>query len=92
MDASAATKWLQSLPFWRGDGRNHVIVYLTRQTTTQNPLLAVNTGRAIVAQSTFTKSQFRYGFDVIISTLSAIGLGRSRAVFRLVDLYFEPRF
>ena len=74
VDAEAATKWLKSLRFWRGDGRNHLLVYLSRQTTVQNPLVQVDTGRALVAQSNFLKEQFRYGFDIALSTIAAFGV------------------
>ena len=74
VDAEAATKWLKSLRFWRGDGRNHLLVYLSRQTTVQNPLVRVDTGRALVAQSNFLKDQFRYGFDIALPTIAASGV------------------
>ncbi|XP_039253764.2 exostosin-like 3 [Styela clava] len=62
-------RWLYSLPYWKGDGRNHILVHMSRQSTNQNLLLGVNTGRAMIAQSSFQKTQFRDGFDVILPSL-----------------------
>lgn len=63
-------KNFSSLPYWGGDGRNHVILYLSRRYTgLGNSLYNVDTGRAIVAQSTFYANQFRNGFDLIVPPL-----------------------
>jgi alpha-1,4-N-acetylglucosaminyltransferase EXTL3 len=59
---------LKSLPFWGGDGRNHVLLNLARRELSVgsgDAFRGVSMGRAIVAQSTFTYSQFRPGFDII---------------------------
>uniref|UniRef100_H2ZHK5 Exostosin-like 3 n=1 Tax=Ciona savignyi TaxID=51511 RepID=H2ZHK5_CIOSA len=65
----AISSWLRSLAYWRGDGRNHLLVYFSHQTTTQNPLKGVDTGRAIVGQTNFEASQFRMGFDAVLPNL-----------------------
>lgn len=63
-------KNFSSLPYWGGDGRNHVILSLSRRYTgLGNNLYNVDTGRAIVAQSTFYSNQFRPGFDLIVPPL-----------------------
>jgi len=67
---AATAAWLRSLAYWRGDGRNHMIVYLSKRSTAQNPLLGVDTGRAVLAQSNFVHNQYRAGFDVVIPALT----------------------
>ncbi|XP_020748760.1 exostosin-like 3 isoform X1 [Odocoileus virginianus] len=62
-------KQLSSLPHWRADGHNHVILSLSRKWDTQNLLYNVSTGRAMVAQSTFYAAQYRPGFDLVVSPL-----------------------
>ncbi|EPY83725.1 exostoses-like protein [Camelus ferus] len=62
-------KQLSSLPHWRTDGHNHVIINLSRKSDTQNLLYNVSTGRAMVAQSTFYAAQYRPGFDLVVSPL-----------------------
>uniref|UniRef100_A0A336MS02 glucuronosyl-galactosyl-proteoglycan 4-alpha-N-acetylglucosaminyltransferase n=1 Tax=Culicoides sonorensis TaxID=179676 RepID=A0A336MS02_CULSO len=58
------------LPYWGGDGRNHVILSLSRRNIgSSNNLFNVNTGRAIIVQSTFYAKQFRRGFDLIVPPL-----------------------
>ncbi|XP_058129438.1 exostosin-3 [Anopheles ziemanni] len=61
---------LRMLPFWGGDGRNHVLLNFARReigTSAGNMLrgTTVDTGRAMVVQSSFEESQFRPGFDLI---------------------------
>jgi len=63
------TNHLHSLPHWRGDGRNHLIVHLSKRFTSQNPLLGVDTGRAMIAQSNFVQNQFRNNFDLVVPVL-----------------------
>lgn len=62
-------KQLYSLPYWRTDGHNHVVINLSRKSDTQNLLYNVSTGRAMVAQSTFYAAQYRPGFDLVVSPL-----------------------
>ncbi|XP_028675964.1 exostosin-like 3 [Erpetoichthys calabaricus] len=62
-------KQLHSLPYWRSDGHNHLLVHLSRKSMTQNYLYNVSTGRAVMAQSTFFEKQYRLGFDLVISPL-----------------------
>ncbi|KAJ1059344.1 hypothetical protein K5549_013698 [Capra hircus] len=62
-------KQLSSLPHWRRDGHNHVVLSLSRKLDTQNLLYNVSTGRAMVAQSTFYAAQYRPGFDLVVSPL-----------------------
>ena len=57
---------LQRLSHWRADGRNHVVLNLARHYAAADPLAGVKVGRAVVAQSRFTESQFRADFDVVL--------------------------
>lgn len=61
---------LKHLPYWGGDGRNHVLLNLARRdlsAASGNIFSNVDTGRAILVQSTFTHSSFRSEFDLIVS-------------------------
>nr|XP_033793552.1 exostosin-like 3 isoform X1 [Geotrypetes seraphini]XP_033793553.1 exostosin-like 3 isoform X1 [Geotrypetes seraphini]XP_033793554.1 exostosin-like 3 isoform X1 [Geotrypetes seraphini]XP_033793555.1 exostosin-like 3 isoform X1 [Geotrypetes seraphini]XP_033793556.1 exostosin-like 3 isoform X1 [Geotrypetes seraphini]XP_033793557.1 exostosin-like 3 isoform X1 [Geotrypetes seraphini] len=60
---------LHSLPYWRTDGHNHLIINLSRKSETQNFLYNISTGRAMIAQSTFYDVQYRSGFDIVVSPL-----------------------
>ncbi|XP_066599206.1 exostosin-3 [Prorops nasuta] len=62
-------KNLHSLPYWGGDGRNHILLNLARRdlsVQSGNIFDGMDTGRAIIVQSTFYRNQFRKGFDLII--------------------------
>lgn len=59
---------VKSLPYWGGDGRNHVLLNLARRELSVgsgDAFRGASTGRAMIAQSTFTLDQFRPGFDLI---------------------------
>lgn len=61
---------LKRLPYWGGDGRNHILLNLARRDLTASSgdiFSNVDTGRAILVQSTFNFRQFRTGFDMIVS-------------------------
>ncbi|XP_030054563.1 exostosin-like 3 [Microcaecilia unicolor] len=60
---------LHSLPYWRTDGHNHLIINLSRKSETQNFLYNISTGCAMIAQSTFYDVQYRPGFDIVVSPL-----------------------
>ena len=64
---------LQQLPYWNGDGINHLILNIARSVTNFDMFAGVNTGRAHIAQSSFVETKFRVNFDVIIPP----SLGRS---------------
>lgn len=60
---------LQRLKFWGGDGRNHVLLNLARRDLSfgsGNIFTGVNTGRAMLVQSTFNEIEYRHGFDVVV--------------------------
>ncbi|CAG5101669.1 Similar to botv: Exostosin-3 (Drosophila melanogaster) [Cotesia congregata] len=62
-------KKLHSLPYWGGDGRNHILLNLSRRDlsiNSSNMLDNSDTGRAIIVQSTFLRNQYRPGFDIIV--------------------------
>ncbi|GFO45755.1 exostosin-like 3 [Plakobranchus ocellatus] len=58
-------KFLYDLPHWGGDGRNHVILHLA-QTDSSDPMTGVNTGRAMMAKTSYSDTAFREGFDIIL--------------------------
>lgn len=60
---------LGSLPYWGGDGRNHVLLNLARRDlspTADKVFGGINTGRAIIVQSSFDARLFRPGFDLLV--------------------------
>lgn len=60
---------LRQLPFWGGDGRNHVLINLSRRDLSSgsaNAFQGEDTGRAMVVQSSFGERQFRTGFDLVV--------------------------
>lgn len=60
---------LHSLPYWGGDGRNHVLLNLARRDlspTSDQVFGGINTGRAIIVQSSFDSRVFRPGFDLLV--------------------------
>lgn len=62
-------KKLQSLPYWGGDGRNHILLNLARRDLTvdsTNLFSHIDAGRAIIVQSSFYRHQFRNEFDLIV--------------------------
>uniref|UniRef100_A0A6A7FTA7 glucuronosyl-galactosyl-proteoglycan 4-alpha-N-acetylglucosaminyltransferase n=3 Tax=Hirondellea gigas TaxID=1518452 RepID=A0A6A7FTA7_9CRUS len=60
---------LHSLPYWNGDGRNHVLLNLARTLYSTDVFSGVNTGRAMVVQAQMPRSQYRHGFDLVSSVL-----------------------
>lgn len=65
--SEALEKSLHKLPFWNGDGRNHVLINLYRDENHDiDAFGGINTGRAIIVQSPFVKTIFRPGFDIVI--------------------------
>ncbi|XP_013195012.2 exostosin-3 [Amyelois transitella] len=59
---------IKTLPYWGGDGRNHVLLNLARRSLwvgSGDALVGASTGRAMVAQSTFPLTRFRPGFDLV---------------------------
>lgn len=61
---SSAQAYLQGLRFWGSDGRNHLVLSLTR--LNRDALHGVDAGRALVAQSTFLTNEFRPNFDIVL--------------------------
>lgn len=60
---------LHALPYWGGDGRNHILLNLARRdlsVESGNMFHDLDTGRAILVQSTYRRDQFREGFDLIV--------------------------
>lgn len=62
-------KKLHALPYWGGDGRNHILLNFARRDLSAdsgNIFSDVDTGRAVIVQSTFYRNQFRDSFDLIV--------------------------
>lgn len=60
---------LRKLPYWGGDGRNHILINLARRDLSAgsgNAFRNQDTNRAIIVQSAFSGKQYRSGFDVIV--------------------------
>ena len=60
---------LHSMPYWKGNGKNHLLLHLKtdRRHFTSILSLNINTGFALVAQSTFFKDNtYRHGFDIVV--------------------------
>ncbi|CAH1773647.1 unnamed protein product [Owenia fusiformis] len=76
-DYSLLEEKLKNLPYWHGDGRNHLLLNLAHGHTSRDIFEHVNTGRAMIVQSTFISSRFRAGFDVIIPPSLGISHGDS---------------
>lgn len=69
VNRSAILGELDKLPFWGGDGRNHVLLNLARRDLSigsGDVFRNVDTGRAMLVQSTFGADQFRRGFDIVV--------------------------
>ncbi|XP_063588185.1 exostosin-3-like [Penaeus indicus] len=60
---------LHSLPYWNGDGRNHVLLNLGRTIYSRNVFDGVNTGRALTVQAHFYSHLYRPGFDIVAPPL-----------------------
>ena len=66
---------LYNLPYWGGDGRNHILlnfarsssVHDSRDTSTggRDLFAGINVGRSMLVQSTFTRLRFRPQFDIV---------------------------
>ena len=65
-NATGLETQLHQLPYWNGDGRNHILLNLARYYGNKDVFDGVDTGRAILVQSSFTDSQYREGFDLVI--------------------------
>ncbi|XP_077990253.1 exostosin-like 3 [Glandiceps talaboti] len=60
---------LKTLTYWRGDGRNHILLNFANSGFVEHDLEAIDTGRAIIVQSGFTSTAFRPGFDITAPVL-----------------------
>lgn len=56
---------LQGLSHWNGDGLNHLLLNLARTASNFDLFNNVNTGRAIIVQSSFVDTFYRVNFDII---------------------------
>ncbi|XP_055871715.1 exostosin-like 3 [Biomphalaria glabrata] len=65
-DPKEIESFLHRLPYWNGDGRNHILINLALKMKSSDIFSNINLGRAIVAQSAFLGSKFRNSFDVLI--------------------------
>ena len=87
---------LQSLPYWKDDGANHLIIELSNHRHTASLLDNVPTGRAIVAKSWLTPNkQLRPNYDILISpilTLESPLMPPHVPAFRQNLIYFQGKF
>lgn len=60
---------LFNLPYWNGDGRNHVLLNLGRSLLSKNIFKNINTGRALIVQSHFEAFSLRFEFDILVPPL-----------------------
>ncbi|KAB7507082.1 Exostosin-3 [Armadillidium nasatum] len=60
---------LHSLPYWNGDGRNHILLNLARNFYSKDIFDTVNTGRALIVQAHFFMFQYRSKFDILAPPL-----------------------
>lgn len=65
------TAYLKGLKYWAGDGRNHILLQLSRVNVARSidGLRDVDTGLAVVLQSTFPRRRYRPGFDMVVPPL-----------------------
>lgn len=64
---SINTTQLENLPFWGGDGRNHILFYLSKNIYNKPSFdQNINFGRAILAQSFWNENNFRAGHDILL--------------------------
>lgn len=58
---------LENLPFWGGDGRNHILFYLSKNVYNKPKFNQnINFGRAILAQSIWNENDLRIGHDIVL--------------------------
>jgi alpha-1,4-N-acetylglucosaminyltransferase EXTL3 len=61
-------RFLYSLKFWQGDGRNHILINVAGVN-----LKSVDTGRAILAQTIFTQdTPYRQKFDIVLPPFASL--------------------
>lgn len=61
------TTQLEKLPYWGGDGRNHILIHLSKNLYKKpNFDKNINFGRAILAQSFWNENNFRPGHDIVL--------------------------
>ena len=58
-----------------GDGRNHILLNLAHNYSSHDIFDGLDTGRAVVVQSSFTQLQYRAGFDIIVPPLFGVSHG-----------------
>lgn len=66
---------LHNLPYWNGDGRNHILLSVARTYICQDLLEGINIGRAMVAQTPFVGHVFRPQYDLAIPPSLGIASG-----------------
>lgn len=67
ISSSKLEEAIHKLPYWHGDGRNHILVNFMRDEMDDVDIFGnINSGRAILVKSPFVKTMFRSGFDIVI--------------------------
>ena len=80
VQAKILENYLKKLPYWHGDGRNHILLHVSRRLQGANnvldPLDSVDIGRAMVARSFYSSVvSYRTEFDIIIPPSLGISHG-----------------
>lgn len=87
---------LHSLPYWKDDGANHLIIEFSSHRHTASLLDNVQTGRAIVARSWLSPyRQLRPNYDILIPpilTLDSPLMPPHVPAFRRNLIYFQGKF
>ncbi|RZF46928.1 hypothetical protein LSTR_LSTR013240 [Laodelphax striatellus] len=67
-DGAVTWEQLERLPYWGGDGRNHILLNFSRRNLSSTAATLWHHSRAMLAQSTFLRGggHFRRGFDVVV--------------------------
>lgn len=82
---------LHLLPYWRGNGKNHLLLHIRTSVRDSTSILSlgINTGLALIAQSTFFKDRtYRYGFDIVVPPSNGPSTGD---VWHLAALHLPAR-
>lgn len=58
--------FLHNLPYWHGDGRNHILINMMRNYKSTDLFANVKTDRAVIVQSTYLDTHFRNKFDIVM--------------------------
>ncbi|KAH9497700.1 Exostoses (Multiple)-like 3 [Dermatophagoides farinae] len=69
-DRISFQNYLDTLPYWAGDGRNHIIFNLNSKIDLNS--IGLNVKKAILVQNQFDSSSLRHSFDLVIPDVNII--------------------